>query len=1042
MSQKFSNFVCWKLDRIGAVINKEALSVNRADFLATHVPMREIVYERAPRELANTSEENLLAELQHQADTNQHTFVVIKGVPGTGKSHLIRWLKERYAADHPNSAVLLIERANTSLRGTLQQIISSGLFNRDQLPDSLQRLHEAVIELTADALADNLLDQIKTAILEVEYPDLPNRIKSEKIYRFLLDVVIREQLKSPDGPIERISAFLTQGRDDNTGVDETPGFEPSDFDFTPDLLRKLNGYPEAKKVAEDLQYKPELRDALARYLNYLLRRYAISRATRLSAQDLREMFNDLRRHLRSLGLELALFIEDITAFTGIDEGLLDVLITQHTGEANSDFCRLTSVIGVTDAYFSDYMPDNFKQRITHQLTLSGSDIRSGSALIQDESVRLEFAARYMNAMRLTHAQLDQWNRSGGTASALPVACDHCPVRESCFSAFGYAEIGEETERLQIGLYPFNKRSVDTLFRSLRESYPRTPRTFLFDLLGYILQSHSTKIESGDFPPPETDLAPAVQAPSFNPPTHRQIVEKQGGLAAKRLMSLLLYWGDRSANRTKEGLGTLPNAVFQAFSVKVVEGVEGASPINVLPQTSPKIRPYTPSPVISSDEGNRYTRLIDTWMSTGKLSAYDKFAEWMADLVRSFIDWQAYGISLEQVKEYVTQGRFEIEGQTGTSQRKHRLFFSRTPELRYVLQALADLNTDPGSLSADQYGEHLTTLSSWLRSEEQRIVEFVREPSGLKPPPDYLVDLLIRNVVLLACLSGELTPTEDFVDLYHQVISSCATNRKWEERMTEIKDLYPASWRTLTRDVNIQDAVSICRKSVLQLLNRPQGRSDAIRYIDAGKMLRVLTEFSATDWTIPELEFTPDTNDPTWTAAVTVNLVLRKGLQPAVDACYSDLSKLNSELVAALGDSSPKQMIESMHSALKGLRTVGITYNSRLDGLFDKDRPARLTATNFKTLQERSNAALQKETLRERAIYAGGSWLNDFRSLHDLVSTLKSFEQEMRKKLETLAKRLEELRQKSDGAQNFQQAQSHLTEITLLLEAATSDSYDQ
>ena len=190
MSRSFSNFVCWKPDRIGAVINKEALSVNRADFLATHVPMRQIAYERAPRALTSASEDDLLAELHHQAETDQHTFVVIKGAPGTGKSHLIRWLKERYAAERPQDAVLLIERANTSLRGTLQQIINSGLFDRAGLPDSLQRLQEAVTELTADALADNLLDQIKTAILEVDFPELPHRIKPEKVYRFLLDVVI------------------------------------------------------------------------------------------------------------------------------------------------------------------------------------------------------------------------------------------------------------------------------------------------------------------------------------------------------------------------------------------------------------------------------------------------------------------------------------------------------------------------------------------------------------------------------------------------------------------------------------------------------------------------------------------------------------------------------------------------------------------------------------------------------------------------------------------------------------------------------------
>jgi len=1039
MTQAFSNFVCWKPNRIGAVINKEALSVDRADFLATHVPMRQIAYERSPHAVASASEEDLLAELHHQADASQHTFVVIKGVPGTGKSHLIRWLKERYTAERPHDAVLLIERANTSLRGTLQQIIHSGLFDRAGLPDSLQRLHEAVTELTADTLADNLLDQIKTAILELEAPELPNRIKPEKIYSFLLDIVIRDQLKRPNGPIERIAAFLSEGRSDNSGADETPGFKPEDFVFQPDMLRKLNGYPEVRKVADDLQYKSELRDALAHYLNHLLRRYAISRATRLSAQDLREMFNDLRRHLRDLGIELALFIEDITAFTGIDEGLLDVLITQHTGEGNTAYCRMTSVIGVTDSYFSDYMPDNFKQRATHQLTLSSNTALGSSDLMQDETVRVEFAARYLNAIRSDKDTLKQWVRAGASATALPVICDSCPFQETCFNAFGFINITDKGEPLRVGLYPFNRQSISTLYRGLRDSYPRTPRTYLFDILGYVLQSHSARIESGDFPPPEDELAPAVQIPSFNPPTHRQIVEKQGGAAASRLMTLLLYWGDRSANRIGGNLGSLSENVFRAFSIKVIEGAI-AETIETKP--APVTESTPTNPPVTTTETNRDTRLIDAWMTTGKLSGYDRFAEWMADLVRSFIDWQAHGISLEQVKEYITQGRFEIDGQTGKSQRTHRLFFARTPELRYVLQALADLNNGE-NLSQAQYGEHLATLSTWLRSEEERIVAFVREPSGLNPSADYLTQILVRNVVLLACLSGELNPTDDLLNLYHQVIESCADKHKWEDRVAATKDIYPPEWRSLMRDVNNQSNVSICRRSLLQLLNRPQGRSDAVRYVDAAQVLRILDDFAAADWALPELSLVPDTTDPTWSAALAVYGALRKSFALAVTACYNDLDSYHAEMTSAFAETTPNQMLDSMQNALQGLRTVGITYSARLDEPFNKDiGSTRWTPESFDWVLSQTGSALQTATLQGRALYAGASWRTDITFLRDRVQILRLCEQEMGKKAELLTKKVDELKKKTEAAQGYQRAIEQFDQVIALLDEATRDDHDQ
>src|SRR5688500_3270154 len=97
-AEEVKGVVCWIPERISQVINKEAVSVDRANFLATHAPLSHIKYERSPHAITDTSEEALLNELRTYAIENRHAFTVIQGIPGTGKSHLIRWLKERYAA--------------------------------------------------------------------------------------------------------------------------------------------------------------------------------------------------------------------------------------------------------------------------------------------------------------------------------------------------------------------------------------------------------------------------------------------------------------------------------------------------------------------------------------------------------------------------------------------------------------------------------------------------------------------------------------------------------------------------------------------------------------------------------------------------------------------------------------------------------------------------------------------------------------------------------------------------------------------------------
>ena len=67
---------------------------------------------------------------------------------------------------------------------------------------------------------------------------------------------------------------------------------------------------------------------------------------------------------------MALFIEDITAFTGLDTGLIEALVAEHRGEQQASLCRLLSVVGITDGYYTDKFPDNIKDRVTHRFGLN------------------------------------------------------------------------------------------------------------------------------------------------------------------------------------------------------------------------------------------------------------------------------------------------------------------------------------------------------------------------------------------------------------------------------------------------------------------------------------------------------------------------------------------------------------------------------------------------------------------------------------------------------------------------------------------------
>src|SRR5690348_16134334 len=94
----FRGFLCWTPETAAATINTEAVSPSRAVFLATHAPLR---IRRAGLDgRALVSEGPLIDEntvlkdfLSLQSDTGALLLPIV-GDSGTGKSHLVRWVRE------------------------------------------------------------------------------------------------------------------------------------------------------------------------------------------------------------------------------------------------------------------------------------------------------------------------------------------------------------------------------------------------------------------------------------------------------------------------------------------------------------------------------------------------------------------------------------------------------------------------------------------------------------------------------------------------------------------------------------------------------------------------------------------------------------------------------------------------------------------------------------------------------------------------------------------------------------------------------------
>src|SRR4051812_31916754 len=92
----FRNYVCWRDDAVLAATPRDAASLTHAHFQAVHHPLRVRRRRLDQREHGTwASEIDIVDALQGALRHDGYLFIPIVGGSGTGKSHLVRWVKDR-----------------------------------------------------------------------------------------------------------------------------------------------------------------------------------------------------------------------------------------------------------------------------------------------------------------------------------------------------------------------------------------------------------------------------------------------------------------------------------------------------------------------------------------------------------------------------------------------------------------------------------------------------------------------------------------------------------------------------------------------------------------------------------------------------------------------------------------------------------------------------------------------------------------------------------------------------------------------------------
>lgn len=750
--------LCWTPREVLQIINTEAEAIPSVVFRAVH-SARELrvsgfigtnFHELQPNHFRPISQDGLLAEfLRPEAP---YSRLVVYGRSGSGKSHLIHWLKLNIPTTS-DRLVVVVPKAGTSLRAILEMLIGELPVDRQEsFRDALSRTGEAVA--TRQGQKERLLNEIAYAIGELEPSEhsLDRDLEAELIknvpYLFQ-DVHFRQKHFYADGNliadlVDHVfaapSAYRPAEQRRMFTLADLP-IDPIDFKDAAALaqtaLQYLYSIPGAPEMAVDM-------------LNRCLE-LAISRTLSFSGDRLVELMVTLRRHLKEDGRELVLLIEDFARVQGLDRALLQAMIDQGQ---DSSLCKLRWAIAVTTGFFEQVV-DTVYTRITHFVNMDRSTARADVDLL-DQAGLAAFAGPYLNAVRLGPNGLQAWEAQG-VGARLPNACEECPLKTGCHQTFGHTPAGH-------GLFPFTPKALWNMAQRADDQLVEAfnPRTLQTGVLTPVLDDYGPSLPAGEFPPPA--LLERLGGFRAFDAAARSELRRRAGAEEGRVGAFLELW---------DGSGrplNLPQDLREAFGIPTLGDVADAP--------GDETDDIAAKPVLAQPaSGRKLTREeveLEAWARGEFLDkAPDTLRPMIFEAVSDAVDWDDLGLEKSRFCGNEADRMFRRRSIVFDRQGTTELALPLTLRIPHAGADASELDRTvvglSGLVSAKQHGSwdfvggsealaaYLEILSSWKADVEGQLRAFTAPQPGWD-----LVTAAIELLAVQAVLSGRVKAEADTV----------------------------------------------------------------------------------------------------------------------------------------------------------------------------------------------------------------------------------------------------------------------------------------
>ena len=846
-------------------IKTDDMATEDTYFMATHMPMSKLeVYTggRTSSAFKEMDEATVFEELVVNPK-NEHRMIIVRGDNGTGKSHLIRYLKAKFENSpatiyNPEKENLIfLRRLNNSIRGVFKQLLDQNVIKDPAVADKFRKFVDSTEAMDKESFKETILSSYIVAVSNDKSGTIYNSVTCKNIASYLWDRRVREHLLREGGAISRCYNIITAPS--NQVLQDTEIFQDKDFNqskIISSVMRQAD--PSASDFAMTLKEGDDEVKKIVDYLNKFASK-VIQHSSGISSESTKSVFELLRKELKKQGQNLTLFIEDFTGFTGIDSELITVLSTEHGGDYE-DLCRVTAIIGITNYYY-DQFKDNFTDRVTHQISVTDRSYGDVDFLVQ-------LTARYLNAIYCSPELLHKWHGDNAPIEELPVSDFKPPCKWEDVEIVGKPAT----------LYPFSRQSLRLMYEHLSV---KSPRMFLKEVIRSQLKEYFDGKQYGEdwsFPlnPWKVQMQLNQHASSIDMQESLSVQEKQ------RLQSVFGLWGDGTAYAVKQsdgektiggvnvnflkdiGLGKYKGiGSIEEEDAETTASTGAESEKQVSEQKGTEIPDEIPSGIIDTATKlyRKHQKDIQEWLTETKdLVYHSDYRDLLRQLICGdarqvgIINWQDVGIPAYVAKERLSDlGSYYIEGQGSPedegARRRALVYMDRSPESRDTLLALISMKHTKG-WEFEGSAFYQQRLINWLEKRRDKIIENVTGVESGKPPLPY-VKWCLAVQYLKARVLGMKINTNSPIDVVASLFDSPSHHEYSERKTKEWNDLIKFIVNNKTAEV--QSSLTLMQRSAATTLGTIYSAADAEKksFFRSDELIIAVESLISSDWDIED-----------------------------------------------------------------------------------------------------------------------------------------------------------------------------------------------